>query len=75
MVVCGFQWWLFLNVTAISLSLNLSIFLSLISNFVVVVVVVWVVAFWWFLCYVVVGFVKWWIFCGCWCVGGGDFLK
>ena len=33
MVVCGFQWWLFLNVAAISLSLNLSIFLSLISNF------------------------------------------
>ena len=31
------------------------------------------VAFWWFLCCVVVGFVKWWIFCGCWCVGGGEF--
>ena len=42
----------------ISLSFNLSIFLSLIFDFfvVVVVVVVWVVVVWWFLCCVVVGF-------------------
>ena len=56
----------------VSLSLNLSIFLSLISDFFVVVMVVWVVVFQWFLCCVVVGFVwivvdfLWVLVYGCW---------